>query len=83
MIEHTCLICNSRIDLKKNPSGLVFDDKHFICQDCRTNHSDNEINNLTKTVMQSSQKGMPIAIWIIHEQNKDKIMMSGNKLIFR
>ena len=81
--EHTCSICNNKIDLKKNPSGLVFNNKHFVCQDCCVHHSEEEINDLCKSVMHSSQNGMPIALWIIHEQNKDKIMMSGKKTTLR
>ena len=43
------------------------------------NHSDEAIERWTKTVMQSSQNGMPIALWLIHEQNKGKTMMSSEK----
>ena len=38
-----------------------------------------EISKLTKTIMQSPNNGMPIAIWLIHEQNKDKTMMTFKK----
>jgi hypothetical protein len=29
--------------------------------------------------MQSPVDGMPIALWLVHEQNKDKTMMSARK----
>ncbi len=29
--------------------------------------------------MKSSTDGMPIALWLVHEQNKDKTMMSAKK----
>jgi hypothetical protein len=29
--------------------------------------------------MQSPNSGMPIALWLIHEQNKDKTMMTFKK----
>jgi len=28
------------------------------------------------TIMQDPSGGMPIALWLIHEQNKDKTIMS-------
>jgi hypothetical protein len=77
MIEKVCSFCSKKIVLGNNPSGLVFDDKYFFCEDCCENHSEEEFQNFTQTVMQSSQKGMPIALWIIHEQNKDKTMMTS------
>jgi len=30
--------------------------------------------------MQSSENGMPIALWLIHEQNKEKTMMTVKKI---
>jgi len=52
--------------------GLVFDDKFFICADCRTNTSDQEIMEWTQSVMRQPGAGMPISLWLISEQNKDK-----------
>jgi hypothetical protein len=63
--------------LSENPSGLVFGDKHFICEDCCESHPKEEFKNIANTVMHMSQKGQPIALWMIHEQNKDKIMMTS------
>jgi hypothetical protein len=57
----------------------VFNDKHFICAECRKNTSNEDLTDWSKTIMQSPTAGMPIALWIIHEQNKDKIMMSRKK----
>ena len=81
MFEKTCSICSRKILLSENPSGLVFNDEIFICEDCCKKHSREEIFNLTKTIMQNpnSTTGMPIALWLIHEQNKDKTMMTVKK----
>ena len=79
MAEKTCSICSRHITLDKNLSGLVFNDKHFICAECRKNTSNEDLTDWSKTIMQSPTAGMPIALWIIHEQNKDKIMMSRKK----
>ena len=79
MPEKICDVCSSKISLSQNPSGLVFNDKHFVCEDCCTKHSDEELKNLTKTIMHTSENGMPIGLWLIHEQNKDKTMMTVKK----
>ena len=76
MAEKTCLICSKKINLEDHPLGLVFEDKHFVCQDCNNKHSREELTKLSKTIMQSPQNGMPITLWLIHEQNKSKTMMT-------
>lgn len=70
------MICNQKILLDEHPLGLVFKDKHFVCEPCNNKHSKEQITKLTKTIMQSRPNGMPIALWLIHEQNKDKTMMT-------
>ena len=75
----SCLVCNKDISLSRNPTGLVFEDKFFICESCCTKHSEDEILNISKSFMQNPDNGMPIALWLIHEQNKDKTMMTIKK----
>ena len=65
--------------MNENLSGLVFNDEHFLCEDCCNAHSEEDLSNWTKTVMKDPQKGMPISLWLIHEQNKDKTMMTVKK----
>ena len=77
--EKNCIICSKKIDLDKNPQGLVFKDEHFVCEECNNKHSREQLTKLSKTIMQSPSNGMPIAIWLIHEQNKDKTMMTVKK----
>ncbi len=60
-------------------SGLVFKDELFICGNCREKHNSVELKRLTKTIMQDPFNGMPIGLWLIHEQNKDKTMMTVKK----
>ena len=67
------------ISLTDHPFGLVFEDEHFVCEDCCKEHSDEQIFSISKSVMKNPDKGMPIALWLIHEQNKDKPMMSSKK----
>jgi len=75
----TCNICSKKIFLHENRSGLVFDDKHFVCQECTKNHSDEELMFLVKTTMHTTDSGMPIRLWLIHEENKNKTMMTVKK----
>jgi len=81
MFVKTCSLCSQEISLNENPSGLVFNDEHFICEDCCSRYSEEDIINWTKSVMQSPENGMPIALWLIHEQNKDKPLMSTKNKI--
>jgi hypothetical protein len=74
--EKTCEVCSRKISLDEHPSGFVFRDEVFVCQTCADKHSHGEISKLTKTIMQKPYEGMPIALWLIHEQNKDKTMMT-------
>ena len=75
-----CSICSKKISLSEQPFGLVFEDEHFICEDCCNQHSEEEMMNWSKSIMKSPTKeGMPIALWLIHEQNKDKTMMSARR----
>jgi len=79
MPEKNCIVCSRKISLSENPSGLVFKDEIFVCEDCCEKHTEEEITSLSKTVMHDSLDGMPISLWLIHEQNKDKTMMTTKK----
>jgi hypothetical protein len=74
--EKICSVCSRKFSLHENPSGLVFKDELFVCGECSDRHKLEEIKCLTKTTMQDPYKGMPIGLWLIHEQNKDKTMMT-------
>ena len=77
--EKICSICQTKFHLHDNQSGLVFGDKLFVCETCCDSHSEDELMDWTKTIMQTPEGGMPIALWLIHEQNKDKLMFSKRK----
>ena len=70
--EKKCDICGKTFHLHEHKSGFVLKDEHFICKD----HTDEEVKIFTKTVMQDRFNGMPIGLWLIHEQNKNKTMMT-------
>ena len=79
MPEKKCSICNQKISLHQHPSGLVFNDEFFVCGDCSSKHTREELEKWSKSVMHSSENGMPIGLWLLHEQNKDKTMMTVKK----
>jgi hypothetical protein len=77
--ERTCEMCKHKFHLQEHQSGLVFDDKFFICEDCRTNTSEQDIMEWSQSTMRSSNSAMPISLWLIQEQNKDKPLFSRRK----
>jgi hypothetical protein len=54
----------------------VYNDKFFICEDCHKNRSEDELAAWSHSIMRNDQAGMPISLWLIHEQNKDKDIYS-------
>jgi len=74
-----CEICEKDFELQKNRLGLVVDDHHFICEDCNIQLTEDDREHLSVSVMHSEVKEMPIALWLIQEQNKDKPLMSMKK----
>ena len=79
MSEKTCEMCKTRFHLHEHEQGLVFGDKFFICQDCSENTSKEDLLNWTQTIMRTRKTGMPIALWLLHEENKDKLIFSKTK----
>ena len=77
MSEKICSICHNTFHLHEHQNGLVFEDKLFICEECSVNRSD--ILEWSKSIMQQPGSGMPIALWLIHEQNKNKPMFSKQR----
>jgi hypothetical protein len=71
----TCEMCKQTFPLNEHHMGLVFKDKFFICQDCQMHTSDQEIMEWTQNVMRHPEVGMPIPLWLIHEQNRDKQLL--------
>jgi hypothetical protein len=76
--EKMCEMCKQKFHLQEHQSGLVFDDKFFICEDCRTNTPEQEIMDWSQSMMRSSA-AMPISLWLIQEQNKNKPPFSRRK----
>ncbi len=76
IVEEVCEICKQKFVLEENPAGVVFDDIHFICEKCHQQLLEEDVEDERYTLMGENRKGMPIAVWLIHEQNKDKPFMA-------
>jgi hypothetical protein len=74
-----CEMCKQKFHLQEHQSGLVFDDKFFICEDCRTNTPEPEMQGWSQSTMRSPASAMPISLWLIQEQNKNKPPFSRRK----
>ena len=79
MVMRMCGVCKTEIDLNEHQMGLVFEDEVFVCKDCCDEKSDHELELWSKSIMKTSSQGMPIGLWLIHEQNKDKPLFSKRK----
>ncbi|MEM0493070.1 MAG: hypothetical protein QXS02_03840 [Candidatus Thermoplasmatota archaeon] len=81
MNEKICSMCKNKIDLEEHQNGLVFEDVFFVCEDCCAKHaSSGELDEWSRSIMREPSKGMPIGLWLIHEQNKDKPLFSMKKI---
>lgn len=77
MGKKICGVCNRDFELEDNKLGIVLDDELFVCEECHNHMDENEKQSLfDSTVMHAPRKEMPIALWLIQEQNKDKPFMS-------
>ena len=79
MVVKSCGICSSPIDLHENQKGLVFDDKLFVCEHCASSKSEHELIEWSSKMLRCEGSGMPIGLWLIHEQNSDKPLFSTKK----
>jgi hypothetical protein len=72
-----CGVCNRDFSLEHNRLGLVVDNEVFVCEVCNKHlHDEDKELFSPSTVMHDPRKEMPIALWLIKEQNKDKPFMS-------
>jgi hypothetical protein len=80
MIEKVCSICKNKIDLEEHHNGLVFEDIFFVCEDCCMKHGPSgELEEWSRSIMKHPSHGMPIGLWLVHEQNKNKPLFSMKK----
>jgi hypothetical protein len=79
MQEKTCNVCQNKFHLNEHKFGLVYDDKIFVCENCTKNTKDDFLTDWPDSKMQHPDCGMPVALWLIQEQNKNKPPFSMKK----
>ena len=73
MPEKICSKCHKQFSASEHLSGLVFDDKLFVCEHCVEETPEAEMEQwVSIKVEEDSLIGMPIGLWLIHEQNKGR-----------
>ena len=78
MKSKICDICNQHFHPDENRSGMVINEDHFVCEHC-TKKLDTDEMQIPSSIMTDETKTMPIALWLIQEENKDKPFMSIKK----
>lgn len=79
MEDIICDKCHTHFSLEHHEQGLVVDDSIFICEECHHKHIEEESNEIVSDSTQITKNGMPIALWLIQQQNKGKQFMSMKK----
>ncbi len=78
MKRKICDVCNQHFHPDENRSGIVVNEDHFICEPCTKKLESDEMQ-IPSSIMADETKAMPIALWLIKEENKDKPFMSVKK----
>jgi hypothetical protein len=79
MEEKICHKCHTAFLPMENTQGLVIDDNIFICENCHQNESVEAVVDELSSSKQVLGNGMPIALWLIKQQNKGKTFMSRKR----
>jgi hypothetical protein len=77
MNEKTCKVCNKHFLPEEHRLGIVVGDHHFVCEPCAKKMENDPVS--VHSIMIDVTKEMPIALWLINEENKDKPFMSVKK----
>ena len=73
LYRRRCDMCKKTINLKKNLSGLVVHNTHFLCEECCSSSSKKELNSWMQTKMAKPGDLKPVALWLMKEKNKTKM----------
>ena len=77
MDKKTCEVCNNHFLPKEHRLGIVVGDHHFVCEPCTKKIEEDTL--ISHSIMTDVTKEMPIALWLINEENRDKHFMSVKK----
>jgi hypothetical protein len=67
-----CDLCDQKIILGKNLSGLVIANEFFACENCCQKLNREELMEWTKSKMISPSDVRPIGLWVIEQQSKSR-----------
>jgi hypothetical protein len=70
----SCDICEQEFEFEKNLSGLVIQDKIFLCEKCCQNASNDNLMNLTKSKSANPKDVRPIALWLMDNSNRKNLI---------
>ena len=79
MEEKICNKCHTAFSPVENSQGIVIGNNIFICEDCHDHNTDEDLSEEFSSSKQILNNEMPIALWLIKEQNKGKSYMSRKK----
>ena len=79
MDEKICNKCHTVFSPSDHEQGVVINDTIFICEECHTKHNEECNDQEPLITKQIDGNQMPIALWLIQQQNKGKSFMSRKK----
>jgi len=79
MEEKICNKCHTAFSPVENSQGIVIDNNIFVCEDCHQHTAEENLFEEFSSSKQILNNEMPIALWLIKEQNKGKTFMSRKK----
>ena len=79
MEEKICHKCHTTFSPVEHGQGVVIDNNIFICEDSHQKNTDERSFEEFSSSKQIINNEMPIALWLIKEQNKGKSFMSRKK----
>ena len=79
MEEKICKKCQNAFSPVENSQGIVIDNNIFVCEDCHQHTTEDNLFEEFSSSKQILNNEMPIALWLIKEQNKGKSFMSRKK----
>ena len=69
-----CDLCGQEIIFDENLSGLVLFNRFFACEDCCKEASNEVLNSWIETRNAKTQDVKPIALWLMQEKNKTRLI---------
>ncbi len=69
-----CDLCGQEISFDENLSGLVLFNRFFACEECCKDASNEVLNSWIETRNAKAEDVKPIALWIMQEKHKTRLI---------